>query len=748
LKDYRTDLKRTFGVKKGIEKYFKLLVYFIVIVLINMAGLTLFFRIDLTKNKIYSLSKASQKVVSTLSEPLTISVFFTKNLPAPHNNTERYLRDLLEEYAIHANNFFNYRFYNVSPEAEAIDRTTKANQELASNYGIYPVQIQIIEKDEVKFKKAYMGLVLIHGDMIERIPTLMATDGLEYKLTTAIQKLNNKISAFLSLTQKIQIKLFLSSSLKTVAPYMGLDTLAELPETLEQIVNKLNRKTYEKLEFIHLDPTENQSLEKESKKYHIMNLKWPSISEEKIPAGNGVIGLVLEYARKAVEIPILNVMRIPLIGTRYDLMDSERLEEAISQSLESLIDINEDLGYLADHGTPTLRGGIPMGARDAESLSVFSDVAGQNYTIKPMNLKEEPIPEGLSSLVIAGPVEEFSDYELFLIDQALMRGTNIALFLDAFKEVRPNTQQSFGFNQGPTYVPLKTGLEKLLAHYGIRIKTSYIMDENCFRQRVPRQFGGGERAIYFAPLIQNKFINHNLDFMRNIKGLVALKASPIELVDTRISEIGIKASKVFASSEKSWEMRERINLNPMFIQPPGSDEEKRSIPIAYMLEGQFPSFFKGKPLPEKTTHKTDADKGEKKDGSEKESDQTTDTKKAADLSNIEREGGILLKSKPSKLFILASSEMLKDTVLDPEGRNPNTMFIMNVLDALSNRTDFAMMRSKEQSYNPLYDTTTVAKTFVKTFNIAGLPVLVVLFGFSVWLRRRSRKRHIQMMFQK
>ncbi|MBW2711868.1 MAG: GldG family protein, partial [Deltaproteobacteria bacterium] len=170
-------------------KYIKLSIYLVIIVLINVAGMTLFFRMDLTANRIYSISEASKTVVSTLSEPLTINVFFTKDLPAPYNNTERYLNDLLEEYAIHANAYFNYRFYDVSPEAEGIDPRALENQKLANNYGIHPVQIQVFEEDEVKFKKAYMGLVLIHGDMVERIPTITAIKGIEYKLTTAIQKL-------------------------------------------------------------------------------------------------------------------------------------------------------------------------------------------------------------------------------------------------------------------------------------------------------------------------------------------------------------------------------------------------------------------------------------------------------------------------------------------------------------------------------------------------------------------------------
>lgn len=218
------------------------MIYLLVIVLVNVAGIMLFFRIDLTKNKVYSISAASKKVVATLSEPLTINVFFTKDLPSPYNNTERYLHDLLAEYAIHADKFFNYRFFDVSPEEGETTDATKENQQLASNYGIHPIQIQAIEKDEVKFQKAYMGLVLIHGDLIERIPTITATEGLEYKLTTAIQKMNNKISALLSLPGKINIKLFLSSSLETVGPFMGIGNLSNIPEQMKTIIEKLNQK--------------------------------------------------------------------------------------------------------------------------------------------------------------------------------------------------------------------------------------------------------------------------------------------------------------------------------------------------------------------------------------------------------------------------------------------------------------------------------------------------------------------------
>ena len=235
--------------KKRSGGYLKFIIYLVVVVLVNIAGITLFYRMDLTANKIYSISAASKKVVASLSEPLTINVFFTKDLPPPHNNTERYLHDLLAEYAIYSNQYFNYRFYDVSTEeGETTDRT-RENQKLANNYGIHPIQIQAIEKDEVKFQRAYMGLALIHGDLIDRIPTVTSTEGLEYELTTIIQKMNNKISALLSLPDKINIKLFLSSSLETVAPHIGVRDLANIPAEIESIVKKLNKKNYNKLQF-------------------------------------------------------------------------------------------------------------------------------------------------------------------------------------------------------------------------------------------------------------------------------------------------------------------------------------------------------------------------------------------------------------------------------------------------------------------------------------------------------------------
>lgn len=737
-------------------KYIKFIVYAVAVILLNMAGMTLFARIDLTGNQIYSLSKASRNAVKNLSEPLTLHVFFTRNLPAPHNSTERYLHDLLAEYAVFAGKNFNYRFYDVSPDDGTPQSAKIENQKLAESYGVQPVQIQAIESDEVKFQKAYMGLVLIHGDLVERIPAITGTDGLEYQITTAVQKLTNKVSVLLGLKDSIQVKLYKSSSLDAIAPYMGLKTLPVLNSEVESLVKKLNSQLYGKLSYTFLDPSLDPKIESDIAAHQLMTLKWPALSNGKIPAGQGAIGMVVQYGSKTVTIPLLQVIQIPILGTQYQLADMKAIEEAMNQQVETLIGINETIGYLADHGTPNLYGSqMSRGQQGApEDVETFRSLVSKTYSFKDIQLKDQANLDGFNCLVIAGPTKPFNDYDLFQIDQYLMKGKNLAIFLDSFKEGA--AQQSMFNAQGPQQVPLNTGLEKLLEHYGVSIKPVMVMDENSFKQQVPPQYGGGERNIYFAPLIKDEQINKDYPFMKPIKGLVAYKMSPLLVNSDKLSQSGVKANLLFSSSPKSWEMKAPLNLNPMFMQPPAATESLSAKPLAYILEGEFPSYFAGKPVPEKPQPEkspTEPNESEDMENPEKKpvpdaSAPSLDPGVSADLSKIEGAGKVISKGSPGRIFLMASSEMLKDNILDEAGRSPNAVFILNVLDYLNNHQDIATMRSKEQRFNPLVNISPMAKTGIKSLNIAGLPVMVVLAGLAVWLRRKSRRRQIQLLFQK
>jgi ABC-type uncharacterized transport system involved in gliding motility auxiliary subunit len=633
----------------------------------------------------------------------------------------------------------------VSPQEEGVSEAAMENRQLAENYGINPVEIRMLEKDELKFKKAYMGMVMIQGDIIERLPAITTTDGLEYKLTTTIQKLNNKISTLASLPEKVHVKLIMSSSIKTVAPVMGLNDLPQLPQTIKSTVEKLNTVNYGQLAYDYVDPASDDDIDALIEKYNIRVLQWPDIPDQNIKSGRGAIGLSLEYDNEKSYVQLLNVLRIPIIGTRYELIDMDSLEEIINENVESLIGINEDVGYLADHGTLELGGpAMMMQQQDEDALRNFQTLVNENYSLKSINLKEDRISESLGCLILAQPTEPFSDYALFEIDQALMRGTNLAIFTDAFEEVPQPRQQQFQFNMGPTYKPLDTGLEDLLAHYGIRVKPSFVMDKNCFKQTLPSQAGGGERPIYFAPMIENENINNDLAFMKNIKGLITLNISPVT-VDTEITGKNDAAvHQLIASSDQSWEMKGQINLNPLFIQPPQSEDEFKSYPLGYLVEGRFPSYFEGKEIPVRETGAPDEEGNTDDAAAVEKSEKETDTL----LSRIDAGETFIPKGNPGKIVIIGSSAILKDNLLDAEGRSPNAAFVLNLMDTLNGRDDIAAMRSKIQQFNPLDDTDVTIKNAIKLFNIVGLPVIIVLFGLFTWWRRSMRRKNIQMMFQK
>jgi ABC-type uncharacterized transport system involved in gliding motility auxiliary subunit len=722
-------------------KYIKFAVYALIVVLVNLAGLTLFFRADLTKNKVYSLSPVSEEMAATLTEPLTIKVFFTKDLPAPHNTTELYLRDLLNEYALQNKPKFKVRFYNVSAETEGLNDEARENQQMAREYGIQPVQIQIVEKDELKFKQAYMGLVLIHGDIIERIPTITTTDGLEYQLTTAIQKLNHKVSALLALEQKVRVTVVLSSSFYKVAPMLGLKELDQYAERVKAVVEGMKAKTYDRLEFQYIDPSAAPEKLQTLGDLAAMSYTWPDIPQAKIAAGEGIIGMLMRYKDQIREIPLLRVVRIPIFGDQYQLTPIEQIEDLVSTNLDRLININEEIAYLSGFGTLSMGdGGMPLGGQE-EGLNRFGELLSQSYALKAVNLDEAPVPEGIKTLIVARPTETLSDYALFQLDQALMRGTNLALFVDALQEQRQNQGLMMGNQQMRFHEPLKTGLEQMLAHYGVRIKESFVMDENCYREQKPAQQGGGDQPIYFIPRIENANINKELDYLENIKGLYAFLVSPLELDDQRIGEQKLAVHKLFSSSKRSWEMRDRIILNPMFIQPPASDAEMASRPLAYLLEGEFSSYFKGKPMPEKPAEPKPE---EAVPPVEDDQNQATPTPTPAPLKG---QSQVLEKSAPAKIFVIASAKMIGDQLMDEQGQGPNTVFVLNMIDALNGREAVAGMRGKAQRLNPLQPIGGGTKALIKAANIAGLPIVVVLFGLLVWWRRHARTKKIQTLFQ-
>lgn len=137
-------------------------------------------RVDLTRNRLFSLADGSERVAANLDDRLEVTAYFTENLPPPFNATERQVRDLLSEYAAASNGKIRVRFVN--PDDEAKQQAARAD-------GVQPVAHQKIEEDQVAVVEGYRGMVLSYLDQTRTIPVIQDTTGLEYIITSAIKEL-------------------------------------------------------------------------------------------------------------------------------------------------------------------------------------------------------------------------------------------------------------------------------------------------------------------------------------------------------------------------------------------------------------------------------------------------------------------------------------------------------------------------------------------------------------------------------
>jgi len=155
-----------------------------VIIALNVLGIFFFFRADTTANRAFSLSEGSRRVVRELDETLTITAYFSANLPPPFNSTERYVRDILAEYQASGGSNVVVRF--VSPDTE--DERTEA-----SDRGLQLVQHQNIEDNAVSVVEGYRGVVFEYLGERQTIPVIQPdTQGLEYEITMAIKRLTGE----------------------------------------------------------------------------------------------------------------------------------------------------------------------------------------------------------------------------------------------------------------------------------------------------------------------------------------------------------------------------------------------------------------------------------------------------------------------------------------------------------------------------------------------------------------------------
>jgi gliding-associated putative ABC transporter substrate-binding component GldG len=137
-------------------------------------------RIDLTANKQYTTSKATEGLLKSLKDVVTVTVYATeKDTPPEWTEQRNQLRDLLYEYRLKSNRKVQYTFKDPSD--------TKVEEE-AKKAGIRPQEMQQASMTEYSVKIGYLGFVVGYKGKTEVVPFIRPESSLEYQLTRAINK--------------------------------------------------------------------------------------------------------------------------------------------------------------------------------------------------------------------------------------------------------------------------------------------------------------------------------------------------------------------------------------------------------------------------------------------------------------------------------------------------------------------------------------------------------------------------------
>ena len=221
------------------------------------------------------------------------------------------------------------------------------------------------------------------------------------------------------------------------------------------------------------------------------------------------------------------------------------------------------------------------------------------YQIKDVALNDSIAAlKDVDGLIIADPQTPFSQKDLYLIDQFVLRGGKLLCFMNTLA-LNEDTLNATGM----THTTRKNLLlDRLLFDYGIKIKENYVLDANCAPKIVPF----AETA--FLPWFYHMLATPSLHPMtRNVDPISLKYANEIEFVQVpkaQLTPILTSSSNAIPSG-----LQPLVNLalplnygkNPKLVDNP--EDEINKLCVAGLSEGFYQSHFKNRIVAEFTNSK-------------------------------------------------------------------------------------------------------------------------------------------------
>ncbi|MDX1754321.1 MAG: gliding motility-associated ABC transporter substrate-binding protein GldG [Salinimicrobium sediminis] len=172
----------------GLQKsYFRqVLILLAAIVAVNVVSYYFFGRFDLTADKRYTLSEASEELVSKAEAPLIIDIFLEGEFPPEFRRLQTETRQLLEEFAA-VNPQVKFRF--TDPLEEGGDANTIATQ--FYEMGMTPARINVVENGRTSEAIVFPWAMANYGNKTVAVPLLKNQLGAttEQRVASSVQQL-------------------------------------------------------------------------------------------------------------------------------------------------------------------------------------------------------------------------------------------------------------------------------------------------------------------------------------------------------------------------------------------------------------------------------------------------------------------------------------------------------------------------------------------------------------------------------
>ncbi|MEM7414792.1 MAG: Gldg family protein [Gemmatimonadota bacterium] len=155
----------------------------LLVVILNLVGSRVRGRIDLTSQRLYTLSEGTKDILGELDDLVQIKLFASAELPPEVQLQLRDVRDLLADMRTASNG--NLLVSDLDPDED------EDVAEEAAALGIFPIEFNVLRDDNFEVRQGYYGFSVSYADANEVTPLIQRTDDLEFRIVSQISRMTN-----------------------------------------------------------------------------------------------------------------------------------------------------------------------------------------------------------------------------------------------------------------------------------------------------------------------------------------------------------------------------------------------------------------------------------------------------------------------------------------------------------------------------------------------------------------------------